>query len=131
MPCKCPASALVRQNWRLEEGSDCLAGQAEICCHERLSRNIALTIVMSLRATATIPPLQSSCACARESACRISRGDRSRITGRHNASAHGMLRIDGYRLVSGMRLNALDWLNFFLADVRGGLGAYVNVFLLK
>jgi hypothetical protein len=28
------------------------------------------------------------------------------------------------------RLNALDWLNFFLADVRGGLGAYVNVFLL-
>src|SRR3984893_14745113 len=29
-----------------------------------------------------------------------------------------------------MRLNALDWLNFFLADVRGGLGAYVNVFLL-
>ena len=45
-------------------------------------------------------------------------------------SAQGMLRIDGYRLVSGMRLNALDWLNFFLADVRGGLGAYVNVFLL-
>jgi hypothetical protein len=35
------------------EGSDCLAGQAEICCHERLSRNIALRIVMSLRATAT------------------------------------------------------------------------------
>jgi MFS family permease len=29
-----------------------------------------------------------------------------------------------------MRLNALDWLNFFLADVRGGLGAYVNVFLV-
>src|ERR1700730_1637760 len=29
-----------------------------------------------------------------------------------------------------MRLNALDWVNFFLADVRGGLGAYVNVFLL-
>lgn len=28
-----------------------------------------------------------------------------------------------------MRLTALDWLNFFLADVRGGLGAYVNVFL--
>src|ERR1019366_1599660 len=54
----------------------------------------------------------------------------SRITGRHNASALGMLWIDGYRLVSGMRLNALDWLNFFLADVRGGLGAYVNVFLL-
>ena len=25
-----------------------------------------------------------------------------------------------------MRLNALDWLNFFLADVRGGLGAYVK-----
>jgi hypothetical protein len=24
----------------------------------------------------------------------------------------------------------LDWLNFFLADVRGGLGAYVSVFLL-
>ena len=38
---------------RVEEGSDCLAGQAEICCHERLSRNIALRIVMSLRATAT------------------------------------------------------------------------------
>ena len=33
-------------------------------------------------------------------------------------------------MVSGIRLNALDWLNFFLADVRGGLGAYVNVFLL-
>ena len=29
-----------------------------------------------------------------------------------------------------MRLNALDWLNFFLADVRGGLGIYVNVYLL-
>lgn len=29
-----------------------------------------------------------------------------------------------------MRLNALDGLNFFLADVRGGLGPYVNVFLL-
>ena len=25
---------------------------------------------------------------------------------------------------------SLDWLNFFLADVRGGLGAYVGVFLL-
>src|SRR5512132_500279 len=25
---------------------------------------------------------------------------------------------------------ALDWLNFFLADVRGGLGPYVSVFLL-
>ena len=50
---KCPASAPVRQNWRLEEGSDCLAGQAGICCHERLSRSIALRIVMSLRATAT------------------------------------------------------------------------------
>ena len=24
---------------------------------------------------------------------------------------------------------ALDWLNFFLADVRGGMGAYVNVYL--
>ena len=24
----------------------------------------------------------------------------------------------------------LDWLNFFLADVRGGLGPYVQVFLL-
>ncbi len=29
-----------------------------------------------------------------------------------------------------MRLNALDWLNFFLADVRGGLGPYLNVFLI-
>ncbi|HEY8032192.1 MAG TPA: MFS transporter, partial [Methylocella sp.] len=38
--------------------------------------------------------------------------------------------MEGNRLGSGMRLNALDWLNFFLADVRGGLGAYVNVFLL-
>ena len=26
-------------------------------------------------------------------------------------------------------LRALDWLNFFLADLRGGMGAYVNVFL--
>src|SRR5918993_5836316 len=25
---------------------------------------------------------------------------------------------------------ALDWLNFLLADVRGGLGPYVNVYLL-
>ena len=33
-------------------------------------------------------------------------------------------------MVSDMRLNALDWLNFFLADVRGGLGPYVNVYLL-
>ena len=24
----------------------------------------------------------------------------------------------------------LDWLDFFLADVRGGLGPYVSVFLL-
>jgi MFS family permease len=29
-----------------------------------------------------------------------------------------------------MRLTALDWVNFFLADVRGGLGAYVIVYLL-
>src|SRR3984957_7548792 len=29
-----------------------------------------------------------------------------------------------------MRLVALDWINFLLADVRGGLGAYVNVYLL-
>ncbi len=29
-----------------------------------------------------------------------------------------------------MRVNALDLLNFFLADVRGGLGPYVNVLLL-
>ncbi len=28
------------------------------------------------------------------------------------------------------RMNALDWLNFFLADVRGGIGAYVGVLLL-
>ena len=34
------------------------------------------------------------------------------------------------KLMFGGRLDALDWLNFFLADVRGGLGAYVNVFLL-
>jgi HTH-like domain/Integrase core domain len=49
----CPASAPMRQIGLVEEGSDCLAGQVEICCHERLSRNIALRIVMSLRATAT------------------------------------------------------------------------------
>lgn len=29
-----------------------------------------------------------------------------------------------------MRLDALDWLNFLLADVRGGVGAYVNVYLV-
>ena len=29
-----------------------------------------------------------------------------------------------------MRLVALDWVNFLLADVRGGLGAYVNIYLL-
>jgi MFS-type transporter involved in bile tolerance (Atg22 family) len=29
-----------------------------------------------------------------------------------------------------MWLVALDWVNFLLADVRGGLGAYVNVYLL-
>ena len=49
----CPASGLLRQTGRIAEGSDCLAGEAEICCHERLSRNVALRIVMSLRATAT------------------------------------------------------------------------------
>src|SRR6476469_6925334 len=27
-------------------------------------------------------------------------------------------------------LAPLDWLNFFLADIRGGLGPYVGVFLL-
>ena len=42
----------------------------------------------------------------------------------------GVQRVERYRLVPGMRLNALDGLNFFLADVRGGLGAYVNVYLL-
>jgi MFS family permease len=42
----------------------------------------------------------------------------------------GVQRVARCRLVSGMRLNALDWLNFFLADVRGGLGVYVNVYLL-
>lgn len=26
--------------------------------------------------------------------------------------------------------SSLDWLNFLLADLRGGLGPYVNVFLL-
>jgi len=45
-------------------------------------------------------------------------------------SVQGVLREDECRLVSGMRLNALDWVNFFLADVRGGLVAHVNVFLL-
>src|SRR5271165_808123 len=34
--------------------------------------------------------------------------------------AHGIMRID----------TLLDALNFFLADVRGGLGPYVTVFLL-
>lgn len=29
-----------------------------------------------------------------------------------------------------MRIDALDWLNFLLADVRGGLGAYVGVYLV-
>jgi predicted MFS family arabinose efflux permease len=29
-----------------------------------------------------------------------------------------------------MRLSALDWINFLLADVRGGLGAYVIVYLV-
>jgi hypothetical protein len=52
----------------------------------------ALDDVLSARdparlAPATIPPLQSSCTYAREFACRIFRGDGSRITGRHNASA--------------------------------------------
>ena len=35
------------------EGSDCLAGQAGIGCHRRLSRRIALRMMISLRATAT------------------------------------------------------------------------------
>jgi hypothetical protein len=51
---RCSTLAPMRQIGRVEGGSDCLAGQAEICCHERLSRNIALRIVMSLRATAEI-----------------------------------------------------------------------------
>ena len=29
-----------------------------------------------------------------------------------------------------MHVNALDLLNFFLSDVRGGLGPYVNVLLI-
>jgi hypothetical protein len=38
---------------------------------------------------------------------------------------------DGFARLSPMFARApLDWLNFFLADVRGGLGAYVGVFLL-
>jgi MFS family permease len=45
-------------------------------------------------------------------------------------SAKAKAYLEKYRLLFGMRLNALDWLNFFLADVRGGLGAYLNVFLL-
>src|ERR1700730_16056654 len=49
----CPASAPMRQIGRVEEGSDCLVGQAGIGCHGRLSRRIALRIVISLRATAT------------------------------------------------------------------------------
>src|SRR5579862_1781503 len=31
---------------------------------------------------------------------------------------------------AGFRPGALDWLNFFLADMRGALGPYVNVFLV-
>ena len=39
--------------------------------------------------------------------------------------------IIGFARLSLMFYRApLDWLNFFLADVRGGLGAYVGVFLL-
>jgi hypothetical protein len=49
----CPTSAPMRQIGRVEEGSDCLVGQAGIGCHGRLSRRIALRIVISLRATAT------------------------------------------------------------------------------
>jgi len=30
-----------------QEWSNCLAGQAEICCQERLSRNIALRILLA------------------------------------------------------------------------------------
>src|SRR6478672_12791713 len=32
--------------------------------------------------------------------------------------------------VNPMLYRPLDWLNFFLADIRGGLGPYVGVFLL-
>src|SRR4029453_6502088 len=32
--------------------------------------------------------------------------------------------------VARAHLVPLDWLNFFLADIRGGLGPYVGVFLL-
>lgn len=32
--------------------------------------------------------------------------------------------------MSGLRLTALDWINFLLADVRGGLGPYVIVYLV-
>ena len=40
-------------------------------------------------------------------------------------------RTSGQRRLDLMFSRApLDWLNFFLADVRGGLGAYVGVFLL-
>jgi hypothetical protein len=42
----CPTSVPVRQIRRIEEGSDCLVGQARIGCHGRLSRRIALRIVV-------------------------------------------------------------------------------------
>ena len=32
--------------------------------------------------------------------------------------------------ISRIQLVPLDWLNFFLADIRGGLGPYLGVFLL-
>ena len=37
----CPASALMRQKGRVEEGSDCLIDQAGSGCHGRRSRRIA------------------------------------------------------------------------------------------
>ena len=46
--------------------------------------------------------------------------------------AHGMMSAPHGQLPEpGMARHAsLDWLNFLLADVRGGLGPYVSVYLL-
>jgi len=78
--------------WRNEDIRKRPAGPIDVAATRLRPQKRALDDVLSARdparlAPATIPPLQSSCTYAGEFACRIFRGDGSRITGRHNASA--------------------------------------------
>jgi hypothetical protein len=96
---------------------------SRFCCSPSLRFRCAAGFAYGLNA-----PMLPLVVQKREFACRIFRGDRSRITGRHNASAQGMLRIDGYRLVKALparlgRNTAFDRAgNVFIAAFIGVVG---------